>query len=137
MAKNIDQSQLQTAIGQFLAADASLSALLGDASGRIQGHPNSDIPLPYISIGDDWSRDASVQGLSARKVRVSVHAWTKEKGFALNKEIESHVVGLLDEADIAVPGHRVVSCFHFRTRFIRGKDIDVKHGNIEFEVDLE
>ena len=137
MPKNIDQSKLQTAVGTMMANDAGLTSLLGDRVGRIQGATSSDTAFPYVSLGDDFVIDASVQGLAARTVRMKIHVWTQELGFTLNKKIESHIVALFDDEPISVIGHRVVSCFHYRSQFSRGLMQGVRHGEIEFEVELE
>lgn len=139
MAAAIDLSNLQDAIGNLLANDAGVTAILGSHDGRIQGATDPDVPLPYITLGESDSRDASVQFLASKFVRFPVHIWTEERGFAQNKRIEAAVVSLLDDEDPqwSVTGVRVVSSFHERSSFYRDLEDGVRHGIVEFDITVE
>lgn len=137
MARAIDLSALQNAVGNMLADDAALTTLLGDRNGRIQGAASPTVDLPYVSIGESDSIDQSVQSLSAKRVRFQAHIWTNERGFDLNKKIEARIVELLDENEFTVAGHRIVSCFHARSDFMRDPEDGVRHGVSDFDIDIE
>lgn len=137
MSRPIDLSKLQDAVGELLASDASVTALLGDRPGRIQGATRSDVSLPFISIGDSDSLDQGVQGLAAQRVRFNCHIFTAEDGFDLSKQIEGAVVAAMDDNAFAVAEHRVVSCFHEESRFFRDPMEGVRHAVVEFDIQIE
>lgn len=137
MARSIDLSALQNAVGTLLAADADLTTLLGDRVGRIQGAASPTVDLPYVSIGESDVFDTSVQNLSAKRVRFRAKIWTNERGFDLNKKIEARIVTVLDENEFAVAGHRIVSCFHERSDFMRDPEDGVRQGVVDFDIEIE
>lgn len=137
MSRSIDLSALQDAIGVMLGSDATLTTLLGNRDGRIQGAASPQVALPYISIGESDVLDQGVQGLAAKRVRFQCHIWTDERGFTASKKIEAAIVALLDDNAFAVTGHRVVSCFHQRSDFMRDPAEGVRHGVCEFDIELE
>lgn len=137
MATAVNLASVQDAIGNMLAADAAVTAALGSHLGRIQGADVADeVALPYVQIGDDEIRDVSVQFLTAKDVRLKVHIWTAERGFAQCKSIEAAVVALLDDAEITVPALRVVSIFHAVSNFMKDVNNGVRHGVAEFDLSV-
>lgn len=137
MARKIDLSELQNSVGQLLGGDADLTALLGARNGRIQGAASPKVELPYVSIGESDIGDTSVQGLAAKRVRFMCHVWTNERGFTQNKQIEAAIVAALDDTVWNVPNLRVVSCFHERSDFMRDPMEGVRHGVVEFDIEVE
>jgi len=107
MASVIDLSVLQDAIGNMLANDAGVTAVLGSHNGRIQGATDINVPFPYVTLGESESLDSSVQFLASKSVLFTVHVWTEESGFIQNKRIESAIVALLDNED---PSWSVSGC---------------------------
>lgn len=137
MARKIDLSELQNSVGQLLGGDAELTTLLGSRNGRIQGAASPKVDLPYVSIGESDIGDTSVQGLAAKRVRFMCHVWTNERGFTQNKQIEAAIVAALDDNVWVVPNLRVVSCFHERSDFMRDPMEGVRHGVVEFDIEVE
>lgn len=135
----INLSIIQDAIGQLLASDASVTAALGTHDGRILGGPDPLATFPYLTIGEDETRDASVQFLTGKTFRFPVHIWTQEAGFAQCKEIEAAVVAALDDEDgFSLPsGLRCVCSFHEGSRFMRDPRNGIKHGVAEFTAEIE
>ena len=135
----INLSSVQDAFGLIMEADAALTAALGSHNGRILGGTDPTATFPYLTIGEDESRDVSVQSLTAKALRLTVHIWTKEGGFAQCKTIEGALIAALDSEDgHAMPaGVHCPSCFHERTRFMRDPKNGIRHGVVEFYVDIE
>ncbi|MEL7111162.1 MAG: DUF3168 domain-containing protein [Pseudomonadota bacterium] len=137
MARKIDLSALQDAIGILLAEDSELTTLLGNKNGRIQGAGSAEVDFPYVSIGESDVTDTSVQGLAAKRVRFQCHTWTNERGFHSNKKIDARIVAILDGNAFDVTDHRVVSCFHERSEFMRDPEDGIRHGISEFDIEIE
>ncbi len=137
MANRINLADLQDAVALTLAKDADLTTEIGDRNGNIQGAASPEVALPYISIGEVDVTDESVQCLTAKRVRLQIHIWTDERGFHKNKRCEAAIVAALDDNAFAVTDHRVVSCFHERSDFMRDPEAGVRHGVVEFDVTIE
>jgi hypothetical protein len=135
----ISLSDIQDAVGAILEADADVTAALGSHNARILGGPDPTATFPYLTIGEDTGVDASVQFLSARTVRLAVHIWTKEEGFASCKDIGAAVISALETEDgFAVSTDvRCVSCFPDRERYMRDPRNGIRHGVIELETEIE
>lgn len=135
----INLATVQDAFGLILEADAAVTAALGSHTGRILGGTDPTATFPYVTIGEDEPTDASVQALEAKSLRMTIHIWTKEGGFAQCKTVEAAIVAALDSADgHAMPaGLRCVSCFHERSRFMRDPVNGIRHGVVEFTADIE
>lgn len=135
----INLATVQDAFGFILEGDASVTAALGSHNGRILGGTDPTATFPYLTIGEDEPTDSSVQDLEAKSLRMTIHIWTKEGGFAQCKTVEAAVVAALDTADghDMPAGLRCVSCFHERTRFMRDPVNGIRHGIVEFTADIE
>ena len=135
MAVNL--ATLQDALGNLLAADAAVTAQLGHHNGRIQGAPSAEAQFPYLTIGEDEAADSSTQCVSGERVRAAIVVWTREGGFRQCKAIAAAVKSALDGNLFAVSGHRVVTCHHERSRFMRDLVDGVRQGRLEFTIEIE
>lgn len=137
MARRIDIGAVQDAIGGILASDGTLEAILDNNPSRIIGGVYGVATFPYIAIGQSDVVDDSVQFLSAKRIRFKASIYTNEAGFEQCKDAEARVVELLDGNNFDVPDHRITGCFHATTRFMLDPEDGVRHGAVEFDIDVE
>jgi len=135
----ISLSDIQDAVGAILEADADVTAALGSHNARILGGPDPAAVFPYLTIGEDSASDASVQFLEAKSVRLFIHVWTKEDGFASCKDIGAAVISALETEDgFDLPaGLRCVLCYPENERYIRDVINGIRHGVIEMTTEIE
>jgi hypothetical protein len=135
----INLSAIQDAVGAILEADADVTAALGSHNARILGGPDPSAVFPYLTIGEDDAKDVSVQFLEAKSIRLIVHVWTKEDGFASCKEIGAAVISALETEDgFDLPaGLRCVLCYPEGERYMRDPRNGIRHGVIELTTEIE
>lgn len=100
---------LQSAVKALLAADAALTALIGGA--RIYDGPQRDQTPPFVSLDEIVTRRRD--GLLARleEHRFTLRIWTKTGGKREGLAIADRILTLVDDAQPALSGHRVVRLY--------------------------
>lgn len=112
---------LQRAVYQQLAADPGVTDLVGEPA-RIYDAPDAGAAFPYIVIGEtrvtDW---AGVPGGLEHDLRLDLHS--RYEGRREVKALANAVYDALQDADLAVDGHRLVAMrFVFADAFPRLAD---------------
>ncbi len=97
---------LRRAIRAALLADAALTGLLGGA--RVYDEAPPGAPTPRIAFSDAQSRDWSAQASQGAEQMLVVSVWSGARGTREALDIADRVVALLDEAPLALAGHRLI-----------------------------
>lgn len=134
----VDFQALTDAVGAVITAGAGASPSTELANLTAVFDATEDPQeFPYLVIGEHDALDASTQCVDGLSVNFPIHIFTREKGFSQCKAIEKALVDLFDNNEFSVSGHKVISCFHNRSRFIRDPDRNVRHGIVELSIDIE
>ena len=110
---------MSSAVNEFLAAiqarlagDAGLAALIG--AGGMRDRRASGLDLPALVLGAVECRDYSTASEAGLEILLALEAWSGE-GRRAAEAIADAVRGPLDDVDLALAGHRLVSLRHRRT----------------------
>jgi hypothetical protein len=97
---------LQRAVYAALVADATLAALVGD---RVFDAPPRAAAFPYVTLGEARATDWSTGTESGSEHRLVVHVWSRSRGKTECWAVLAALRTALDDADLAVDGHALVS----------------------------
>ncbi|SSC67998.1 DUF3168 domain-containing protein [Ciceribacter selenitireducens] len=110
---------MSSVVNAFLAAvqarlisHAGLATLIGPSGMR--DRRASGLDLPALVLGAVECRDYSTASEAGFEFLLALEAWSGE-GRRAAEAIADAVRGLLDDADLALAGHRLVSLRHRRT----------------------
>ena len=98
---------LRKAIRLRLIADATLLARLGGPN-VFDEAPREAIP-PYVAFGDAGLRDLSTVSDHGAEQFAVLHVWSLQRGLREALEIGDRISALLDDAALALEGHRLVN----------------------------
>ena len=127
---------LQAAIYQALAADAGLSALVGDAI--YDAVPAGGLPATYVSLGPEEVTDRSDQSGSGAVHRFTVSVVTGQAGFAAAKTVAAAVCDALDMADMPLTRGRVVGLWFEKATAARdGSNAKLRRVDLKFRARVE
>ena len=96
--------ELQQAIYNALTGDATLM-------GMVQGvhdHVPQGAAFPYVTVGEGSARPWRAVGLDGVETTLILHVWSRERGRKQAKQIMAEMHRILDDADLAVPGHALI-----------------------------
>ena len=139
---------VQTALFRRMIEYGPLTALLAKDA-RFPGSPaiydhvpqeadsGNDAAFPYVVIGADrfseWDTDDS-QGF---EVKVTIHAWSRQKGRAEIKRIQQEIYNALHRFELEVEGAKVVTLQQgFAESFVEPDGI-TRHGVQEYHLILD
>ncbi|MDP3897267.1 MAG: DUF3168 domain-containing protein [Mesorhizobium sp.] len=128
--------ELQKAIHATLSADAALSARLGGAQKIFDAAPNA-AAFPYVSFGRTNAYDWSTGTEKGTEQLFTVHVWSKAKGKTEALEIMEQIRWLLEGADLALDGHRLVNLTFEFAEARYDDDLAVHHGLLRFRAVTE
>lgn len=97
---------LQKAIFAALTADTAVGALIGD---RIFDAAPRNAVFPYASFGEVRTTDWSTGTEAGTEHRVTLHAWSRERGKAETLAILAVIEAALHDAALDLDGHRLVN----------------------------
>jgi len=97
---------LQKAVFAALVGDAGVGALIGD---RIYDAAPRNAVFPYVAIGTVETLDWSTGTETGAEHRLTLHAWSRERGKAESYAIMEAVRAALDGAALALDGHALVN----------------------------
>jgi hypothetical protein len=129
------ESELQGAILSALNADASLVAALG--AGRIFDRAPPHTPFPYITFGRTSAFDWSTGTDSGSEQLVTLHVWSKAKGRKETLELIEAARAVLDDAQLTMDGHHLVSLRADYSEARYDEDLAVHHGLLRFRAVTE
>ena len=98
---------LRAAIHNALTADGAVTAALGGA--RIFDAPPRDAAYPYVTLGEARILDASVDAGAMQEHQLTLHAWSRQGGHKEAHVIAGALLQALDDAPLALAGHRLVN----------------------------
>ena len=98
---------LRAAIHQALSADSALSALLGGA--KVYDEPPRAAAFPYVTLGEARVTDFSTGSDKLQEHQLTVHGWSRQGGHREAHLIAGALLQALDDAPLALDGHRLVN----------------------------
>jgi hypothetical protein len=99
-----------------LIADGALTALLGGA--RIYDEPPRGPSLPYVTLGEARVSDFSTGSEPGEEHQLTLLAWSRQGGHREAHLIAGVLLQALDDAPLALAGHRLVN-LRFATADVR------------------
>ena len=98
---------LRAAIRAAAAADTTLAGLMGGSVKLYDEPPRGEPPL-YALFGDVASRDWSDTGGRGHEQEASLVVWSRPGSAASGLKAAERLAALLDDAALALDGHRLV-----------------------------
>lgn len=98
---------LRTAVFAALTSDAALLAALGGA--RIFDVPPSSPEFPYVTLGEAQLFDWSTATEAGHEHRLTLSVWSRQGGHGQAHALAHLVQQALDDAPLALAGHRLVN----------------------------
>lgn len=95
---------LRVAVRERIVADVVLSQKIAD----VFDEPPSQAAQPSIAFGETQARDWSAALSPGVEIFLVLHVWAAQRGLTRALDIAQRVVRVLDEAPLAVEGHRLV-----------------------------
>lgn len=124
---------LQVAVRSRLIADAALMAKI---SGVYDDVPN-DQAFPYVTVGDVTSAPNRTFDAFGEECTITLHIWSKYKGFKEAAEILDHLNRILADTVLSVPGWEVQGCYYEFSETIRDPDGVTRHIPVRYRVRLQ
>jgi hypothetical protein len=128
-------AELQKAVFDALAADVTVTALLG--GGKIYDRAPANVTFPYLTFGRTSIFDWSTGTESGTEQLFTLHVWSKAKGKKETLAIMEAVRALLDDAALELDEHHLVN---MRLEFAEARydeDLSVHHGLLRFRAVTE
>ncbi len=122
---------LHRAVLEVLRADAELGVLLGGA--RVYDRPPRRLRPPYVTLGEIVSRDRNTFDARGERHVVTLHAWSEQGGRRQAFEIVGRMDAVLDDAPLALDGHRLVEVRTVFRSVVRMRDGRLFHGILRLE----
>ncbi len=122
---------LHRAVLEILRADAELGVLLGGA--RIYDRPPRRMLPPYVTIGEIATRARNTFDARGALHTLSLHAWSEHGGRRQAYEILGRMDVLLDDAPLALDGHRLVELRTVYHSVVRMRDGRLFHGILRLQ----
>ncbi|MFV0279242.1 MAG: DUF3168 domain-containing protein [Rhodoblastus sp.] len=126
---------LRRAILQALAADAQLSAMLGGAHVYDEAPPGA--PTPRVAFAETQTRDWSAQNSRGAEQFVVLTVWSGARGTREALDIADCIVARLDEAQLALAGHRLIDLRFMTTATRREQNGRYARADIRFRATTE
>lgn len=126
---------LRAAIRQRLAGDAALSALTGGA--RVYDEPPRGSLPPYLVLARADASDISGDDAPAEEHALTLEVWSREGGLSQALTIADRVAQLLDDAELALDGARLVGLAWRATEADRVADGGLRRATLTFRAVTE
>ncbi len=97
---------LQKAVFAELSADAELAALVG---ARIYDAAPRAAEFPYVAFGETAERDWGTGSGEGSEHRVTLHAWSRQRGKREALAIAERIVAALHDQALSLDGHLLVN----------------------------
>jgi hypothetical protein len=126
---------LQKAVYAALAADATLTTLLGATA--IYDEAPQNAAFPYAIIDQMQIRDWSTGTETGAEHMLTLHVWSRYAGKKQVHEIADAIRAVLDGALLNLDGHRLVNLRHQFSELRREADGETQHGVLRFRAVTE
>lgn len=125
--------ETQTAIYTKLTSDTTLMALVSG----VFDQPSEDAAYPYVLIGDGTEVPDDAHDRQGVTTTVTLHIWSRYRGYAEAAAILREVDRLLDRQPIDVAGFVTVSVVNEFHQFLRDPDPQIRHIPVRYRIRLE
>ena len=98
---------LRAAIHSALIADGALAAVLGGP--KIYDEPPSAAAFPYVTLGEARSNNSGTRSEPDEEHQLTLHVWSRQGGHREAHIVTGAIMQALDDAPLALAGHRLVS----------------------------
>ena len=98
---------LRAAVHGALTADPSLVSVLGGP--KIYDETPPGAAFPYVTLGEARVADFSTGAEPAAEHLLTLHAWSRQGGHREAHVIAGALLNALDDAPLALAGHRLVN----------------------------
>ena len=98
---------LRAAVHDALNADAALVALLGGA--KVYDEPPASTAFPFVTIGEARVANFSAGDAPGEEHHLTLHGWSRQGGHREADMIAGALLAALDDAALALAGHRLVN----------------------------
>lgn len=98
---------LRAAVHDALVADAALTGALGGA--KVYDEPPRAAAFPYVTLGEARIADYSTGDARGQEHTLTLHAWSRQGGHREAHVIAGALLQALDDAPLALAGHRLVN----------------------------
>ena len=119
------QWAVQQAVYAALAGDGALMALV---AGVHDHPPEGAAPFPYVLIGESTARDWSGAAAEGMELTLTLHAWSRYRGFREVKAILAAIHSALHDATLALAGQTLVNLRFDFAATMRDPDGLTTHG---------
>jgi hypothetical protein len=126
---------LRAAIHDSLAADGALTALLGGP--KVYDEPPAGAPFPYVTLGEARVADFSTGSEAGEEHRLTLHAWSRQGGHREAHLVAGALLQALDDAPLALDGHRLVNLRFALADIRREADGRTYHALVRFRAVTE
>jgi hypothetical protein len=126
---------LQKAVYAALAADATLTTLLGGAA--IHDAVPQNATFPYVVIDQTQIRDWSTGTEPGAEHMLMLHVWSRHAGKREAHEIADAIRAALGGAMLSLEEHRLVNLRHQYSELKRDEDGETQHGVLRFRAVTE
>ena len=126
---------LQKAVYAALAADATLTTLLGGAA--IHDAVPQNAIFPYVVIDQTQIRDWSTGTEPGAEHMLMLHVWSRHAGKREAYEIADAIRAALGGAMLSLEEHRLVNLRHQYSEPKRDEDGETQHGVLRFRAVTE
>lgn len=113
---------LQEAVYNTLINDTSLSAKVSSVYDGFPDQQKNTVKFPFISLGDTNSVPFTHFEHMGEEIYMSIHIWSRYKGFKEGQDIAGDVQRLFAQQEIEVTGFGTVPCFFETADTIRDSD---------------
>lgn len=124
---------IQQSVYQLLRNDNLLKAKI---SGVYDGFPDHE-KFPYITIGDTNSTPFVTYGHMGEELYMTVHIWSRYKGFKQGQEIVKDVQRLLAQQHLTASGYGTVASYFDSSDTMREDDGITRHLMLRYRFQIQ
>jgi len=126
---------LQKSVYQTLIADAALTNLIGGP--RVFDDVPGNAAFPFLTIGDDTTRDNATFSETGFEHAIAVHVWSRASGRGELKQIAAAVIAALHDAPLVLEDNRLVNLRFQSSVALKDPDGHTYHGIVRFRAVTE
>ncbi|WP_436772069.1 DUF3168 domain-containing protein [Yinghuangia sp. YIM S09857] len=117
---------IQRAVFARLTGDAELM----DVVTGVYDYLPEDAPYPFLNLGEAIETPDNRHGGFGRQTVLTLHIWSKYRGYAQARDINDHLIRLLDHQPLILDGFDHIATRHEDTQMITDPEPpgDLRHG---------
>lgn len=130
---------LQVAVYTLLTTDTGAGGLFETGSEMVNavyddGAVPEGVTYPYITLGDNQSLFWGAFAQDGEDIEMTLHIWTRERGFKDAGEILSRLNELLGDATLTVSGYQLARSNFERYSRVNDPEEGVQHVAVAYQV---